>query len=174
MPAPKKPVDRVQRRNKPKTPDKQVVNINTAKVPKPPVLPAALKDEWNTLWQSDLAAHWNQDSDLLAMRRLFGLYKRLAKYEQEGDRSAVTEGSTGQLTMHPLLKAADTLRPQILALEDRFGLTPMARLKLNISLGDSVISLDEMNKRLAADEDDDADDELDPRLTSIETTARTV
>lgn len=166
MPPLPKPVGKRQRTNKPKAADSQIVAMNTATFPAAPAkLSKALRDEWETLWQSELAAHWNQDSDLPAMRRLFGLYERLNKYEREAARDGmVSKGSTGQKTLHPLLKAADTLRSQILALEDRFGLTPMARLKLGIALGEAAASLDDLNKRLnevdegaANDEDDDAE-----------------
>jgi P27 family predicted phage terminase small subunit len=170
VPAAKKQAERVQRRNKPKAADSQVVKINTSSMPPAPRMSRTLQDSWKTLWRSELAAHWNHDSDLLAMKRLFSLYDRLAKYEKEAGTEALVRGSTGQLVMNPLLKAADTLRGQILALEDRFGLTPMARLKLGIALGSASQSLEEMNKRLASDdaEADEIDDD-DPRITAIDT-----
>lgn len=169
MPTPSKPAERRQRRNKPKEIDSQVVELNTALVPDPPKgLSAARKREWQTVWSSELGASWNQDSDLIAVTRLFTLYDRLTKYEREAEKDGlVQKGSTGQKSLHPLMKAADALRSQVLALEDRMGLSPMARLKLGIALGDAQQSLDEMNRRLAAGEEDD-DDEFDPRLTIIE------
>jgi P27 family predicted phage terminase small subunit len=169
VPAAKKPSDRLQRRNKPKAIDSQVVAINTESIPAPPKVSKALREDWNALWRSELAAHWNQDSDLIAMKRLFGLYQRLHKYEKEAGAKPLVHGSTGQLKVHPLLKAADTIRSQILALEDRFGLTPMSRLKLGIALGEATASLDEMNRRLADDEEDAETDDFDPRITAIET-----
>jgi P27 family predicted phage terminase small subunit len=166
MPPPKKPADQRQRRNKPAELDRQVIQLNTAVAPPPPKVSAALKRDWATLWQSEIAATWNVESDLPAMRRLFELYDRVAKYEREAAKDGiVSRGSTGQKAVHPLLKQADTLRSQILALEDRFGLSPMARLKLGIALGEADRSLDEMNRRLAGDDGGgDVDEDEDPRL----------
>ena len=170
MPPLPKPPDKRQRTNKPKAVDPQITAINTSTTPQPPKVSKRLKELWNKLWSSELAAHFNQETDPPAMERLFLLYERVNKYEREAARDGnVSKGSTGQKQMHPLLKAADVLRPQILQLEDRFGLTPMARLKLGIALGEAAISLDEMNKRLnETDEGDDDSDDEDPRLTFIE------
>lgn len=172
MPAQKKPADKLQRRNKPKAVDAQIVALNNAAVPKPPAVRKKYKDQWAELWSSELAAIWNRDSDLIAMRRLFELYDRLDRYEREAGRESLVAGSKGQLRLNPLVAEADTLRNQILALEDRFGMTPMARLKLGIDLGKAQQSLQQTNARLAAGGYEDDEDELDPRVAIINTTAR--
>lgn len=165
MPA-KKPADQLQRRNKAKSLDAQVIAINTASVPDPPAkLSKAMKAEWQRLWTSDIAGHWNQDSDVMGLRRLFSLYDRLAKYERVGDKTPLSEGSTGQQVLHPMLKAADALRTQILALEKEFGLTSGARFKNQISLGEASRSLDDLNRAVMDDDGDEADDDdFDPRV----------
>lgn len=171
MPAQKKPADRLQRRNKPKERDAQVVAINTEKVPKAPAVCKALKSEWTALWKSELAANYTE-SDLPGLRRLFVLRDRQATFEEDAfAEGAVTRGSTGQQTMHPLFKQADVYQSQILALEDRFGLNPQSRLKLGIALGEAHRSLDDMNKRIAEKHGGGAASERsDPRLTVIDTT----
>src|SRR3712207_1421603 len=103
MPA-KKPADKLQRRNKPKTPDTHLVAMATAEPPDPPKVSKKLKDQWTALWSSALAVHWNQDSDLFALRQLFELYDEYEKYRREAKRDgSVSKGSTGQKTLHPLL-----------------------------------------------------------------------
>lgn len=72
----------------------------------------------------------------------------------------MTTGSTGQLALHPLYKHVSTLDEKITALEDRFGLTPLARLKLGAQLGDAAKSLDQLNRALT---EDDGEDVPDPR-----------
>lgn len=170
MPAPKKPVDRLQRRNKPKAPDLRIVAMNTEDVPSPPKgISKLLKDEWSEIWQSPLAAYWDRSSDLRPLRRLFSLYDKLAKFERVGLKDPLSRGSTGQRILHPMLKEADEMRKQILALEQQFGMTPMARLKLGIALGEAAKSLEQLNADLF-DDDDGADaDEVDPRSGAIDT-----
>ena len=131
-----------------------------------------LKAEWRALWASQLAATYTE-SDVPALRRLFELRHRVAEFEAEifdGDGTALTTGSTGQTTLHPLLRQADTYRAQILALEDRFGLSPQSRLKLGIALGEAHRSLDDMNARIAKRVGGtNTDDRSDPRITAIDT-----
>lgn len=171
MPAQKKPAERLQRRNKPKALDAQVVAMNIEAVPAAPEVGEALVAEWERLWTSELAATYTE-SDVPALGRLFELRQRISDFEAEAlAAGAVTTGSTGQQTMHPLLKEADAYRAQVLALEDRFGLNPQARLKLGIALGQAQQSLDDMNDRIAKKASGGAGNERpDPRIAVIDTT----
>lgn len=130
-------------------------------VPEPPgrILPR-IRALWTTFWQSPLAAHVI-DSDRGALERLFRLYDQRERYLVAGSKLAMTTGSTGQLTLNPLIKQVDVLDGKILALEDRFGLSPMARLKLQVTLGDASRSLADLNAALGGAEtgpDEPADD----------------
>jgi len=80
-----------------------------------------------------------------------------------GDQSPLVRGSTGQLVTNPLLKRVDVLDGKILELEDRFGGSPMALLRLQVTFGDAARSLAELNATVAARVE--ADDEASaPRL----------
>jgi P27 family predicted phage terminase small subunit len=172
MPAHKKSPEQLQRRNRPRAVDGELAELIGKRLdPEPPeAISAELAAEWRALWAADLATEY-VESDVPALRRMFILRDRVEKFDDEAlEDGAVVRGSTGQKTIHPLLKEADALRSQILALEDRFGLSPMARLKLNISLGDAHASLDAMNKRIAASAGGAGNTERpDPRLTVIDT-----
>lgn len=162
----KRPEDRI-RRNKPTPADSIAVIHADAAVPAPPAeISEAAKAEWASLWASPLAKTYDIRSDVAALRRLFKLRHKLAVYEQLPLDEEVVTGSTGQMVMHPLVKQADSLRSQIVQLEDRFGLSPIARLKLGVTLGDATRSLEDLNNRLLAEESDDDDDD-DPRLRSV-------
>ena len=65
----------------------------------------------------------------------------------------------GQTVEHPLIKIGNTLRSELRNLEDRTGLSPMARLRLGVKVGEAARSLDEMNRRLRRTDEE----ELDPR-----------
>lgn len=72
------------------------------------------------------------------------------------------KGASGQPVVSPLQKVLVHLDGEIRQLEDRFGLTPLARLRLGIAIGDAARSLDDLN-RLMEDSDDDGDS-FDPRI----------
>jgi hypothetical protein len=84
----------------------------------------------------------------------------------------VVEGSQGQPVASPLFKVAMALDSEVRALEDRYGLTPAARLKLGIRLGEAARSLEDLARDLDDDWDEDerrrllglAAQESDPRL----------
>jgi P27 family predicted phage terminase small subunit len=62
----------------------------------------------------------------------------------------VVEGSQGQMRPNPLYKQIETFQAEARQLEDRFGLSPMSRLKLGITFADAHASLASLNERLSA------------------------
>lgn len=156
-PAPK-PADERQRRNKRDI--GQLVPIESARIlPKPPDgLLAITKVAWEGFWLTPLAQLITA-ADRPALDRLFGLYDELDRIWRFARKHRMVTGSQGQEVLNPLYKEADSLRGEIRALEDRFGLTPMARLKLGVKFGEA--------KRSLADEVDD-DDDLDAHQEEVD------
>lgn len=99
------------------------------------------------------------DADLPALRRLFGLYDEHDRVWRVAREHRLLQGSQNQLVLNPLYRQASGLRADILALEDRFGLTPMARLKLGATFGDARRSLADELQAEASASDDDYEDE---------------
>ena len=107
-------------------------------VPKPPKgLSKPLGHAWEVFWASPLAAH-TTEADLMALLRLFRLYQQRENYDRIGSEEPLVPGSTKQMTLNPLLRELDSLDTKILALEDRFGLSPRARLQLQVTVGDGA------------------------------------
>ena len=78
------------------------------------------------------------------------------------------KGSQGQPVLNPALRAVTAFDTSILALEDRLGLTPRARLQLGIQLNEAVRSLAELNRTLQEEEDGtDADPRADVRAINL-------
>lgn len=127
--------------------------------PKAPAgLLAVTRGEWRGFWAGPLAS-LVVDSDLPTLARLFECRDRrrryLAKVDEDGP---LVEGSTGQQVAHPLLRQVSILDGEVRQLEDRFGLSPMARLRLGAQLGDAKRSLADLDAVVAAKAD------LDPRF----------
>lgn len=101
----------------------------------PPGLTLELEVQWYELWDSPLA-HTISDTDRPALRRLFTLRAQQAVlFEKAAEAGYLAEGSTGQETAHPALKAALSIESAIVALEDRFGLTTKSRQAIGIGIG---------------------------------------
>lgn len=98
-------------------------------------------------------------SDHGALRRLFWLYDEVERLiEAIGLTGRVVEGSQGQPRANPLYKQVQEFQAEARQLEDRFGLSPKARLALGISMVEAAMSMDALNQRLA--ERMSADDDL--------------
>jgi hypothetical protein len=125
--------------------------------PEPPEPPAGLlistRQAWAGFWASPLAG-LVVDSDLPALRRLFELYDERARSWRGYRRRRLVEGSQGQPVLSPLFRAAMALEAEIRPLEDRFGVTPAARLKLGIRLGEAARSLEDLVRDLDEDEEE--------------------
>ena len=114
-------------------------------------------ERWVGFWQSGLASQV-EPSDVPALRRLFWLYDEIDRVREAIEETGrVVAGSQGQPRPNPLYKQVSEFQAEARQLEDRFGLSPRARLQLGIALGAAHASLDALNERLqakVADEDD--------------------
>lgn len=147
----------------PKTPSKRVRSttnalVSLAQTPVSTPEPSTrwlkvTKDAWSTLWGHGLAGAY-EATDLPALRRLFGLRDQRARFEMAVVRQPLVPGSQGQEVLNPLARQISTIDAEIRALEDRFGLSPAARLRLGITLGEAARTLAD----LAAGLDDDDDE----------------
>ena len=155
--SPKKPVDRRQGHG----------TADVGLVPRAGLRPVPAADgvwregtveRWVAFWSSPLASQVEQ-SDEGAFRRLFWIYDELERLREAIEATGrVVEGSQGQPRPNPLYKQVQEFQAEARQLEDRFGLSPMARLRLGITFADAQASLDGLNARLAAkiaEQDDD-------------------
>lgn len=140
MPTAKKPAERRQRTN---SKDVGVVRVLPSAVPMVPA-PAPtwapeVSEAWNDFWSSPLAgSQVMRPTDAPALRRLFDLRNRLLWALAAMDDEPIVVGSTGQPTMSPWAAEIHRLEAAVSRLEDKFGLTPMARLKLGVTYEEGV------------------------------------
>lgn len=127
------------------------------------------KTQWVELWKSSIIKAY-APTDLPAMYRLFTLRDDRERYHRTVRKFPTVMGSMGQERLNPLMQTISTLDSEIRQLEDRFGLSPSARLRLGITLGEAARSLDDLMR--GAVDDEDPDDEEDPRATAIEARSR--
>jgi P27 family predicted phage terminase small subunit len=110
---------------------------------------AGTVERWHEFWMSPLAQQV-EASDYGSLRRLFGLYDELGRlWDAIDETGRVVVGSQGQPRPNPLFKQVESFQAEARQLEDRFGLSPLARLRLGITFADAAASLDGLNQRLA-------------------------
>jgi len=152
MPAPKKPAERRQRGSR--SPDVGTVSALPVRIAAGLAPPAELawpddvQASWTEFWSSPLAnPSVLKATDVPALRRLFDLRARLVEAQRRFDDEPVSEGSMGQPVMSPWAAEIHRLESAISKLEDKFGLTPMARLRLGVTFEEGV-SLASRNQAL--------------------------
>ncbi|MER5912329.1 P27 family phage terminase small subunit [Streptomyces sp. NPDC001982] len=162
-PTPKDP-DRRQRRNAAQ--DLAVVAEAAVDLPEPPNPPAGLlkrtRERWAEYWASPVARLADPVSDLPALERLFVLYDDLERSNATVKRRGhMVTGSQGQAVLNPLLRHIQVTQGEVRQLEDRFGLSPRARLSLNVTLGEAAKSLADLNSEFTSGGEDDDDPRFD-------------
>jgi P27 family predicted phage terminase small subunit len=96
-------------------------------------------EAWHEFFSSPLAGpKVFKSTDLPALRRLFVYRDRLLHATQQFEEQPTTEGSMGQQVLSPWAAEMHRLEAEIQKLEDRFGLTPLARLRLGVTFEEGV------------------------------------
>ena len=154
-PQPKHP-DKRQRRNRTPTvgvtnpvPPPQLVVVDA---PLHPPVPEGLLDEiaagWDEYWSSDVARAVSIE-DLPALTRLFRLRNEWETIRVLVEKSGeLIRGSMKQLVLNPLYKRMDATGAEIRQLEDRYGMNPMSRARLAVSLGDIQRTVEDLSREL--------------------------
>ena len=168
MPGPlPKPGERRQRRNGRGGVGVELRPCRTlAEVPAPPRdWLKVTRLRWLDYWQSEVGRVVEAQTDAMTLVRLFSLYDERERAYRAYKRRRMVPGSQGQPVVNPIWKQAAVMDAEIRQLEDRFGITPQARLKLGIRLGEAMRSLEDMNREL----NDGGEDEKhgDPRLAIV-------
>ncbi len=157
MPARKPP----HRRHNRHTADLELRPDARLAVPDPPSdWLVATKRTWSEFWSSPQAA-LVMEADLPAVERLFSYRDELSRSMAAFRKDRFVEGSKGQPRLNPLSDHVVRLERLIGPLEDRFGVTPLARLRLGVTFGQAHESLDALMDVSPYDDDD-------PRLDAIE------
>lgn len=145
--------------------------VEAPPVPEIPAPPRGLlkvtREAWAAFWASPVAGAVDPVSDLAAVVRLFELRDERERCWRAVRSERLVVGSRGQPALNPLCRRVSTLDREITALEDRFGLSPLARLKLGVQFNEAARSLEELNRLLARVDDD----EPDPRIVEVDESA---
>jgi P27 family predicted phage terminase small subunit len=128
-----------------------------APVPRPPTgLLVRSQRRWEAFWRSEVAQVIDLGSDLPALRRWI---QASDEFERTVGLIAGTgrlvQGSMGQPVLNPLYGLLRDLHAQITRAESEFGMTPMARLRLGLSIGELKLQAQRLRQGQAALADPD-------------------
>ncbi len=152
-PQPKHP-DKRQRRNKLPT---LVVVDTPLHPPAPEGLLPEIEAGWDDYWDSDVARAVSLE-DLPALTRLFRLRDEWERIRVLVEKSGeLIRGSMKQLVLNPLYKRMDATGGEIRQLEDRYGMNPMSRTRLAVSLGDIQRTVEDLSRELREGSSGDSD-----------------
>jgi hypothetical protein len=123
-------------------------------------------EAWDRLWSSDVVQVVDLRSDMESVVRWASLLDERERTFRAFRRQRIVEGSTHQPVLNPLWMVVRSCDAELRALEDRIGLTPKARLMLGITYAEAGKSLDELNRLMEVD--DDEEPIVDPRIAIID------
>lgn len=155
-PAPKSP-DR--RQNRIKRPELGIVQALPVTIPEPPTgLLKGTIDRWEAYWRSPVAqiARDSGGIDLPGLHRWILNVDEWTRAMRALRRKRIVLGSMGQPTLNPLAGYISARESAIAAAEVAYGMTPIARLRLGIAVGQAKLTAQQMNKDL------DASDRAEP------------
>ncbi len=152
MPGPA-PKPREIRQNKIKRPEVGIVKVDPADKPIIPMAPKGLttasKKRWRTFWLSPLASVVEISTDLHRVERWIQAVDEYEKVGKVFRTSRLVKGSTGQPVLNPLASYLTSLETTISRAEQELGMTPLARLKLGIAVGQAKLTAEALNKSLS-------------------------
>jgi P27 family predicted phage terminase small subunit len=145
-----------------------VLRDGGVRMPKPPDgMLAKTRDRWKVYWLSEIARA-TREAHIPIVERLFMRYdERERAYRSVRKQGRVTKGSMGQLVPHPLLKYIDACDSEIRQLEDRLGLSPRGMAQLGSTFASAEKNLNDLNRSLEEDEDDNNVSDADPRVQIV-------
>jgi hypothetical protein len=142
-------------------------------IPEPPQLSKENLEFWHSYWTSDLARAANPKTDIQAVKRLFTLYEerdQLYALYKDSDlfkplpktraakQKPVRWGS-------PIRALLGKIHQEIIQLEDRFGLSPISRLRLGLTAANAANVFSQINNLETDVSSDSTEPEIDPRET---------
>lgn len=131
-------------------------------IPEPPKgLLKVARERWEAYWRSPVAQAVDLGADLHRLTRWISAVDEWHRVSKALRRQRVVPGSMGQPVLNPLAGYLATIEATIAKAEAEFGMTPMARLKLGIAIGQARLTAADLNKALEAHDDDDSSGALE-------------
>lgn len=123
----------------------------------PPGLLKATRDRWEGYWRSSVSSAVDVNADAgIVERWIISLdeWNRIGKIFR---KQRIVENAKGQPVLNPLAKVLKQLEAEIGRCELQLGLTPVARLRLGMTIGHARLTAEALNRTLSEPAGRDAD-----------------
>jgi P27 family predicted phage terminase small subunit len=125
----------------------------------PPAMPPGRflkqsRDVWARFWTAPISQTVDRESDVGQVERWITYIDEWLRAMRGFRKERIVEGSTGQPVLNPLGAYALKLERLLAKVEEKFGLTPLDRMRLGITFGEAHRSLRDINAELDEDEDE--------------------
>jgi P27 family predicted phage terminase small subunit len=148
----------------------QVVDGTPAEIPAPPSPAGGLlkstRDLWDTYWRSAIASAALEVDRLGVLERWIVARDEWMRATNAFRRKRIVEGSQGQPVLNPLASYIASREATMAKCEAELGGSPMARLKLGITVGQAKLTAHELNRMTETADDDQERDVVDAELLS--------
>ena len=109
---------------------------------------ASVKRVWRDFWRSPVAQAVNREADLAPLLDWAWDRNELATVIPVLTKARLITGPVGQPGLNPLAAYVNQLRTRIARVEIEFGMTPLARSRLGLTIGQAKLTAQELNRRL--------------------------
>lgn len=144
-----------------KRPEIGLVKVDPAEKPVVPKAPAGLlkktRERWEAYWLSPVSKAVDPGADGGRLERWIRAVDEWHRTGETFRAARVVKGSMGQPVLNPLATYLANLETTIARAEQELGLTPMARAKLGIVIGQEALTADALNRSLSRDDERDTD-----------------
>jgi P27 family predicted phage terminase small subunit len=117
-----------------------------------PVVPRGLlarsRQIWERFWGSELSAHVDRAADIYRVERWIRDVDELERAWRLFRRERFVTGSMGQIRLNTVWKVVQDCESRVAKSEEQLGMTPLARARLGLTLGQAANTLDELNRRM--------------------------
>lgn len=96
---------------------------------------------WREMWGSDVAGSWEKAADGGRLTRYIVTFDRWLKLSELMVGREAVMGSRGQVRANPLFNVLAGLEIDLRTAEEKFGMTPMDRMRLGIEIGGAAAGL---------------------------------
>lgn len=107
---------------------------------------AVAKRVWRDFWHSPVAAAVDRGADSYALQRWIEAVDEREGLMGQVRHNHLIPGSMGQEVLNPLFRRIDVLTREIEKAEERFGMTPLSRFRLQLNYADAGAATDRLDR----------------------------
>lgn len=131
--------------------------------PRPPAIPRGVlkrsKEIWERFWASELSDHVDREADLYRVERWIREVDELERAWRLFRSERFVTGSMGQIRLNTVWRVVQDCEARVARAEEQFGMTPLARARLGLTLGQAGNALEDLNRRM-----NEPDESRQPRV----------